>query len=479
MLLNITILAAGKGTRMRSRLPKVLHHIGGKAMLSHVIDSALSLQPHSINVVVGHGRELILAHLAKHHANAPITVITQPTQLGTADAIRVCKDSLKLFQQNCQFQQESGKVLILYGDVPLIDRTVLASAIHHPENVVITASLEDPTGYGRILLHPPVPEKNDKNAAKNLRFVANIREQQDCSPEEQAVREINTGVICVNINNLLEDLDKVQLSSSGEYYLTDLIEISSSLNRPFLAVHVDDFQRFSGVNDPLQLAVMEQCFQGQCSTTLMRAGVRMQDPTRVVVRGELEKMIFGQDVFLDVGVVLEGNIKLGDGVSVGAYSMIINADIGEDVVIAPYCHIQDCVVAAHAHIGPYARLRPGTHIGESAHVGNFVEIKNSVIGQGSKANHLSYVGDADIGDRVNIGAGTITCNYDGANKFRTVIEDDAFIGSDTQLVAPVRVGKGATLGAGTTLTRDAPAHALTLSRSSQTTITQWQRPKKK
>lgn len=462
-MLNIIILAAGKGTRMKSSRPKVLHTLGGKPMIEHVIDKALRLRPQQIFLVIGHQSEVLRAHILSRYADAPIQMVLQEEQLGTAHAVGRCLPLLDA----ALTADPDGRLLILYGDVPLVCEHTLSAAIAHSANVVLTARLPNPQGYGRIVRQNP-------NSPTS--FVDKIVEEKHLTDTQRAIAEINTGVLCVKNIDAQLFLDKIEQSSSGEFYLTDIVEIASRNHAAFVAQVVEVFYQFSGVNDPLQLAEMERYFQQEQVDDLLRQGVRMADPKRVDIRGSV---VVGSDVFLDVGVILAGDIHLANGAQVGAYSILENVVVGERTHIHPFSHLSQCHIGADASIGPYARLRPGTKLADRVHVGNFVEVKNSVIGEGSKANHLAYVGDADIGARVNVGAGTITCNYDGVNKHRTTIEDDVFIGSDTQLVAPVTVHQGATLGAGTTLTHDAPAHTLTLSRAPQTTHPRWQRPIRK
>jgi bifunctional UDP-N-acetylglucosamine pyrophosphorylase/glucosamine-1-phosphate N-acetyltransferase len=448
--LNIIILAAGKGTRMYSDMPKVLHTLAGKPLVQHVLDCGSSLQPQQICIVYGHGGEAVPQ--AMRHYGAKFVI--QEPQLGTGHAV----------QQAMPHMQDDSRSLILYGDVPLIQHSTLHQMLQAGEGLVLlTVDLDNPTGYGRIVRN----QEGD---------VQRIVEQKDASPEELAIGEVNTGIMLAPTAKLREWLGKLKNDNAqGEYYLTDIVGMAVQQG---VAVHTAQAAHgweVEGVNSKMQLASLERVWQKQIAEKLLTQGVTLIDPARIDVRGEL---ICGRDVEIDVGCIFEGKVTLGDRVKVSAYSVIRNANIGTDTRVAAYSHIDSSEVGADCHIGPYARLRPGTKLHDHAHVGNFVEIKNSEIGSGSKANHLSYIGDSTVGNRVNIGAGTITCNYDGANKFRTVIEDDAFIGSDTQLVAPVTVGKGATIGAGSTITKDTPAGELTLSRSKQITIAGWQRPVK-
>jgi bifunctional UDP-N-acetylglucosamine pyrophosphorylase/glucosamine-1-phosphate N-acetyltransferase len=448
--LNIIILAAGKGTRMYSDLPKVLHTLAGKPLVQHVLDCGISLQPQQICIVYGHGGEAVPQ--AMQHYGAKFVI--QEPQLGTGHAV----------QQAMPHLQDDSRTLILYGDVPLIQHSTLHQMLQAGEGLVLlTVDLDNPTGYGRIVRN----QEGD---------VQRIVEQKDASPVELEISEVNTGIMLAPTAKLREWLGKLRNDNAqGEYYLTDIVGMAVQQGVAVHTVQAAHGWEVEGINNKMQLASLERVWQKQIATKLLAQGVTLNDPARIDVRGEL---VCGRDVEIDVGCIFEGKVTLGDRVKVSAYSVIRNANIGTDTQVAAYSHIDRSEVGADCHIGPYARLRPGTKLHDHAHVGNFVEIKNSEIGQGSKANHLSYIGDSTVGDRVNIGAGTITCNYDGANKFRTVIEDDAFIGSDTQLVAPVTVGKGATIGAGSTITKDTPAGELTLSRSKQVTIAGWQRPVK-
>ena len=448
--LNIVILAAGKGTRMVSDKPKVLHMLAGKPLLQHVLDCALSLQPQQVCVVYGHGGEAVPQAMAQYNAR----FLIQEPQLGTGHAV----------QQALPYLENDSRTLVLYGDVPLIQHSTLHQMLQAGEGLVLlTVNLDDPTGYGRIV----------RNAESD---VQSIVEQKDASPEQLKIEEVNTGIMLVPTAKLREWLGRLgNNNAQGEYYLTDIVAMAVQQGVPVHTVQPAQRWEVEGINNKMQLATLERVWQQNVARRLMLQGVTLADPARLDMRGDLT---CGRDVEIDVGCIFEGKVTLGDSVQVGPYSIIRNAAIAPGTQIAAYSHIDASEVGANCRIGPYARLRPGTRIADDAHVGNFVEIKNSEIGQGSKANHLTYIGDSTVGCRVNIGAGTITCNYDGANKFRTVIGDDAFIGSDTQLVAPVTVGKGATIGAGSTITRDTPEGELTLSRSKQISIRGWQRPKK-
>jgi len=432
--MNVVILAAGKGKRMRSDLPKVLHPIAGKPMLAHVLDTARKLGAGRICVVYGHGGEQVREALAADD----LTWAKQEPQLGTGHAVLQALPQL----------DPAAPTLVLYGDVPLTRAGTLERLLKVSRGgtlALLTVQLPNPHGYGRIV----------RAGGKVTRIV----EEKDADDAERAIDEVNTGILVAPTAALQRWLPSLGNSNAqGEYYLTDIVGLAVKEGMAVEAVHPDHAWEVEGVNSKLQLAALERIHQRNIAEALMEQGVTLADPDRIDVRGELT---CGRDVFIDVNCVFEGKVTIGDGAR-----------------ILPNCVIHDAVVGPNSIIGPFARLRPGTVLGTDVHVGNFVEVKNSTIADHSKANHLSYVGDATIGSRVNVGAGTITCNYDGANKFRTVIEDDAFIGSDTQLVAPVTVGKGATLGAGTTLTKDAPAGELTISRARQATIPGWKRPVK-
>ena len=449
--MNIVILAAGQGKRMHSNLPKVLHPIAGKALVSHVIDTARSLSPQTLCLVYGHGGDAVRTTLA-----APdLAWALQEPQLGTGHAVQQALPHLK----------GDGTTLVLYGDVPLIQAETLKRLLQAAQDAlaILTVELDDPSGYGRIV-------RNAKGE------VVRIVEQKDSTPEERAVREINTGIMAMPTARLGEWLGRLSNNNAQkEYYLTDIVSMAVTDGLPIHTANPKHAWEVLGVNSKVQLAELERIAQRNTAEQLMESGVRLADPARFDVRGEL---VCGRDVFIDVNCVFEGKVVLDEAVEVGPNCVIRNARIGAGTRLAAFTHIEDAVVGPDGRIGPFARLRPGTELAEDVHVGNFVEIKKTTIAAHSKANHLAYIGDATIGSRVNVGAGTITCNYDGANKFQTIIEDDAFIGSDTQLVAPVKVGRGATLGAGTTLTKDAPADTLTISRAKQLSIPGWKRPVK-
>jgi bifunctional UDP-N-acetylglucosamine pyrophosphorylase/glucosamine-1-phosphate N-acetyltransferase len=438
MTLNVIILAAGQGKRMRSDLPKVLHPIAGKPMLGHVVDTARQLGTVNLCVVYGHGGERVRDAMTA----ADLRWAKQEPQLGTGHAVLQALPELQ--------KVGAGKTasLVLYGDVPLIRASTLQRLIDvagEGKLALLTAYLDDPQGYGRIV------RVNHK--------VARIVEEKDADDAERAIREINTGILVAPTEALARWLPQLgNRNAQGEYYLTDIVAMAVVEGMDVVTAHPDANWETDGVNSKAQLARLERIHQCNIAEALMEQGVTLADPARIDVRGEL---VCGRDVFIDVNCVFEGRVELQDGVR-------INAN----------CVIQDAVVGPKSIIGPFARLRPGTKLAEDVHIGNFVEVKNSSIAAHSKANHLAYIGDATVGSRVNVGAGTITCNYDGANKHRTIIEDDVFIGSDTQLVAPVTVGKGATLGAGTTLTKDAPPDTLTVSRARQVSLAGWKRPVK-
>ncbi len=448
--LSIVILAAGKGKRMHSDKPKVLHTLAGRLLLQHVLDTAVQFAPGKTCVVYGHGGVAVPQAMAQYDAN----FVLQEPQLGTGHAV----------QQALPQLDNDGLVLVLYGDVPLIQPATIEKMFAQPDALtLLTLHLANPAGYGRIVRD---------TAGK----VTCIVEERDATAEQRAIREINTGIMAVPTQHLRNWLAKLQNNNAqSEYYLTDIVAMAVAQG---VAVHTAQpahAWEVMGINSKVQLAELERIWQHEQAHQLLVQGVTLADPARLDVRG---KLVCGRDVEIDVGCIFEGEVHLGDNVRVGAYSVIRDARIGAGTQIEPYTHINQAEIGDNCHIGPYARLRPGAKLHNGVHIGNFVEVKNSEIAANSKVNHLSYIGDSSIGSRVNIGAGTITCNYDGANKHRTVIEDDVFIGSNTQLVAPVKVGRGATIGAGSTITKDAPAGALTLSRARQTTITGWKRPTK-
>ena len=454
-MLNIVILAAGLGKRMQSSLPKVLHPVAGKPMLAHVIENARMLEPARIVVVVGHGADAVKAAFANE---AGLDFVLQSPQQGTGHAVMQAEPLLDTDPQSV--------TLVLYGDVPMVQPNTLRNLLDACGGgvAVLTEKLADPSGYGRIV----------RNGSGQ---VQRIVEHKDATSEELTIREVNTGILAAPTGRLKHWLSQLRNDNAqGEYYLTDVIGMAVAEGVSVGAAHPSASWETLGVNSRVQQAQLERLWQAEQARRLLDDGVTLVDPARFDLRGTLQ---CGHDVFIDVGCVFEGHVVLEDGVRVGPHCVVRHSNIGAGTVIDAFSHIDNARVGEAARIGPYARLRPGADIGDDAHVGNFVEIKKSHLGKGSKANHLAYIGDAHVGQRVNIGAGTITCNYDGINKFQTIIEDDAFIGSDTQLVAPVRVGKGATLGAGTTLTKDAPEGQLTVSRTRQQTVPGWQRPVKK
>lgn len=452
MSLQVIILAAGKGTRMRSALPKVMQPLAGQPLLHHVIVAARELGAERPIVVYGHGGDVVQQAFAAQ----ALDWVLQAEQKGTGHAVQVALPVLA----------KAGRTLILYGDVPLISVKTLQRLIDVVPNEqtlgLLTVNLPDPTGYGRIV--------------REQGRVVRIVEQKDASPEEKLITEANTGILCVPNALLHAWLPQLKNNNAqGEYYLTDLIGMATANGVPVTAVHPDTIWEVEGVNDKLQLATLERVWQRHQAEQLMRAGVTVLDPSRLDIRGHISH---GMDVSLDAGVIIEGRVVLGDNVRVGAGCILKDCEIGAGTEIKPYSLIDNAVVGAHAQIGPFARLRPGSKLADEVHIGNFVETKATVMGVGSKANHLAYLGDSDIGAGVNIGAGTITCNYDGANKHKTTIGDDAFIGTNNSLVAPVTIGVGATTGAGSTISKDVPDGMLAVGRAAQKTIEGWQRPRK-
>lgn len=453
MKLSIIILAAGLGKRMYSDLPKVLHKLADKPLIRHVLDTALVLRPDSIHIVYGHKGEQVREAIA----NSNINWVEQAQQLGTGHAVAQAMPNIA----------DDAMVLVLCGDVPLISSATLQGLCSQADanNLgVLTVELDNPQGYGRIV----------RNA---LGLVERIVEEKDADISIKKIKEVNTGIFIVPAVHLRRWLASLKNDNAqGEYYLTDIIALAVLENLPIHSTSSREVYEVLGVNNRLHLATLERYYQSQQVNRLMLAGVTVRDPARLDIRGTVQA---GHDVSIDVNVIFEGEITLGNGVKIGPHSVIRNAQIGDDVEILSHCVIENVVIGTGCRIGPFARLRPDTVLAEQVHIGNFVEVKKSTVAQGSKINHLSYVGDSEVGSNVNIGAGTITCNYDGANKHKTIIGDRAFIGSDTQLVAPVTVGTGATIGAGSTITRDTKSDALTLSRTPQKTISGWQRPTKK
>jgi len=444
---------------MYSALPKVLHPLAGVPMLARVLDCARSLEPAKLVVVHGHGGELVQARLAAND----IEWVRQAKQLGTGHAVQQALPCLN---------QDDPRTLVLYGDVPLIQPqtltrlSALADNANHMDDALalLTFTLDNPEGYGRIV--------RDCNGE-----VSAIVEQKDATPAQLSINEVNTGIMVTPTARLSGWLSQLgNQNAQGEYYLTDVIGLAVAEGVSIHTMQPKFGLEIEGINNQQQLASLERAWQQHLVEQLMLQGVRLADPARVDVRGDLR---CGRDVFIDIGCVFLGEVELADNVEIGPYCVLHDVRVGAGARILAFSHVHASELASDVIVGPYARLRPGTTLESGAHIGNFVEVKASRIGKGSKANHLAYLGDSEIGDRVNIGAGTITCNYDGANKHLTIIGDDAFIGSDTQLVAPVQVGEGATLGAGTTLTRDAPPHSLTVSRTRQSSLPDWQRPKKR
>ncbi|MGI9304915.1 MAG: bifunctional UDP-N-acetylglucosamine diphosphorylase/glucosamine-1-phosphate N-acetyltransferase GlmU [Gammaproteobacteria bacterium] len=452
MPLSVIILAAGRGTRMKSALPKVLHPLGGRPLLAHVIDTASQLAAHSINIVHGHGGEAVRQAVASEALSWRL----QHEQLGTGHAVDQALPTI----------DDGDTVLVLYGDMALVRvatlRALLADVDRHALSL-LSVNLDDPTGYGRI-----VRDDNDD--------VARIVEERDADDDIRAIREVNTGFLAARAGALKGWLSRVgNNNAKGEYYLTDCIEIAVADGHKVSAILCADPGEALGVNDKAQLAAAERVYQLRQAEKLMRGGVTLRDPARIDVRGDLSA---GRDVEIDVNVIFAGRVELGDNVRIGANCIISDCAIGAATEVLPNCIIEDSEVGARCRVGPFARLRPGNTLADQVHIGNFVEAKKSTLGKGSKANHLSYIGDSEIGERVNVGAGTITCNYDGASKHRTVIGDDVFVGSDTQLVAPVTVGAGATIAAGSTINKDVAAGDLALSRARQTIVKAWDRPRK-
>jgi len=453
MSLTIVILAAGQGKRMKSQLPKVLHKLAGRTLLEHVHVASLLLQAGNTYVIYGHGGELVkdsLSHL-------PVKWVDQTTQLGTGHAV----------QQVIGAIADGDDVLILYGDVPLITYQTLSrlmAAAAESGFSLLTADLEDPSGYGRII-------RNTNG------HILRIVEDKDATPAERAICEINTGMMVVKAARLKAWLDRLENNNAqGEFYLTDVIQMAVDEGVVITSTHPESINEIMGVNSRAQLAELERYYQLVQANFLMSEGVTLMDPRRFDLRGELEA---GRDIQIDVNVVLEGSISIGNGVSIGPNCWIKDADIADGVVILPNCVIENAVIGKDSRIGPFARIRPQTRLAQDVHIGNFVELKQTEVGAGSKINHLSYVGDTEVGKNVNIGAGTITCNYDGAHKHKTIIEDDVFIGSDTQLVAPVRIGRGVTIGAGATVTKDVEAGALIHNKFERRVVKGWKRPTKK
>ena len=452
MALEIIVLAAGQGKRMHSALPKVLHALAGRPLLAHVLEAARSLKPHKIVVVHGHGGDEVRAAFP----DPAIEWVAQTEQLGTGHAVRQALPRIAA----------EAEVLILYGDVPLVRAETLKRLLEASQKgvAVLTAEVANPTGYGRIV-------------RASAGRVSRIVEQKDANPAEAAIREINAGFFALRATHLSAWLGKItNQNAQQEYYLTDIVALAGADDVPVFAVKVDDRWEVAGVNSKQDLAGLERVVQHREAARLLEAGVTLADPARIDVRGTLE---CGHDVSIDVNCVFEGRVKLGDRVRIGPNCVMRNVTIEAETEVRAFSHLDDAEIGARCLVGPYARLRPGASLADEAHIGNFVEVKASRVGKGSKANHLAYIGDAEVGANVNIGAGTITCNYDGVNKNRTVIEDDCFIGSDATLVAPVRIAKGSYIGAGSTISKNTPAGQLTVARAKQVSIPSWKPRKKK
>ncbi len=458
--LDVVVMAAGKGTRMKSRRPKVLHRLAGRALAQHVIDCAARLSARSVVVITGHGADQVEAGLTAS-AGTPLRFVRQEPQLGTGHAV----------QQAAPVLPDDGVTLVLSGDVPLTQPDTLQALLQACDGqrlALLTLDLPDPTGYGRIV----------RTASGDVQAIV---EHKDATDAQRAIREIYSGIMAVPTRLLRGWLARLDnRNAQGEYYLTDVVKFAVADGLNVVAHRIVDAVQVAGVNSPLQLAELERAFQQRHAQALMEQGVRLADPARLDVRGEL---VCGQDVEIDINCLFEGRVELGDGVRIGANCVIANARIEAGAVIHPFTHIDGekagVRVGEGALVGPFARLRPGADLGREVHIGNFVEVKNSTLAAGAKANHLAYLGDATVGERVNYGAGSITANYDGANKHRTVIEADVHVGSNCVLVAPVTIGKGGTVGAGSTITKDAPAGALSVARGKPVTIAGWQRPVKK
>ena len=454
MSLAVITLAAGKGSRMKSDLPKVLHKLAGKPMLAHVLSSSSQLNNTKQHVVIGHGAELVQQQIT----DFDISWAFQTEQNGTGHAVAQAMPNV----------DPEATVIVLYGDVPLIRSSTLQQLLDQTQAqqglTLLTVKLDNPMGYGRIV----------RNAAGEIQAIV---EQKDASPEQLKINEVNTGILAVSAKYLNEWLPKLSSNNAqGEYYLTDIIAMAVSQGVAVSAIHPHDEYEVQGVNDRLQLSELERVYQRQQADELLRAGVSLADPSRLDIRGTLT---VGNDVAIDVGCIFEGDVTLADGVHVGPYCVIKDSKIGAGTELQAYSHLDQANTSENCQIGPYARLRPGAELHNQAKVGNFCEVKKSVIGEGAKVNHLTYIGDAEIGKQANIGAGTITCNYDGVNKFKTEIGENAFIGSNSSLVAPVKVGAGATVGAGSTITKDVEAEELAIARGKQRNISGWQRPVKK
>lgn len=454
MALEVIILAAGQGVRMHSELPKVLHVLGGKPLLTHVYDLASSLEPCCLSIVYGRGGEVLSETLPFPKA----CWVKQDPPLGTGHAVMQVADRIS----------DEATVLVLYADVPLLQKSTIEQLLPCvQENTlgIVTVFLPEPYGYGRII-------RDESNR------IIRIVEEKDATAQERTIQECNTGILAAKGKGLKKWLKQIKKNNAQEeYYLTDIIALAVEDGFCVESVQPSECNEVMGVNQREQLAVLERAYQKHHAQHLMRKGVTLRDPDRFDLRGTID--ILGKDIEIDINVLLEGAVSLGNRVKIGPYVSIKDSSLADDVEILSHCVIEKAIIGPGSRIGPFARIRPDTKLGECVHIGNFVEIKHSTVSHRSKINHLSYIGDATIGEGVNIGAGTITCNYDGVNKHPTSVEDGAFIGSNTQLVAPIRIGKNATIGAGSTITHDAPENTLTLSRVNQVTVTGWQRPRKK
>ncbi len=456
MSVHVVILAAGQGSRMKSNLPKVLHPLAGKSLLHHVVENSDTLGAEGTHIVIGHGAELVRESFENIETSNTIHWSKQEQQLGTGHAVAQALPNVP----------DDVTVLILYGDVPLTNTTTLSALLSHVSEksiALLTVNLNDPSSYGRIV--------RDSSG-----FVQAIVEHKDATPQQLAINEINTGILAAPASKLKEWLPKLSNSNAqGEYYLTDIIAMAVSDKMEVAVANPACEEEVQGVNNRIQLATLERWYQAREAERLMTEGATLIDPARLDVRGNVT---IGKDVFIDVNVVFEGDVELAEGVLVGPNCIIKNSKIGENTTINANSIVEDSVVGQSANIGPFARLRPGTQLANNTKVGNFVETKKAIVGEGSKINHLSYVGDAVLGTNVNVGAGTITCNYDGVNKFKTEIDDDVFVGSNSSLVAPVRIGKKATIGAGSTVTKEVDADQLAVARGKQRNMDNWQRPVK-
>ncbi|MFD2230051.1 bifunctional UDP-N-acetylglucosamine diphosphorylase/glucosamine-1-phosphate N-acetyltransferase GlmU [Alkalimarinus sediminis] len=457
MSVHVVILAAGQGSRMKSNLPKVLHPLAGKSLLHHVVENADKLGAEGTHIVIGHGAELVQQSFEGITTSNTIHWSKQEQQLGTGHAVAQALPNVP----------DDVNVLVLYGDVPLTNTETLSALLSHVSEksiALLTVNLDDPSGYGRIV----------RDASG---FVQAIVEQKDASPQQLAISEINTGILAAPASKLKEWLPKLSNSNAqGEYYLTDIIAMAVGDQMEVAVANPACEEEVQGINNRVQLATLERWYQAREAERLMTEGATVIDPARLDVRGNVT---IGKDVFIDVNVVFEGNVELAEGVVIGPNCIIKNAKIGTNTTIHANSIVEDSVVGESANVGPYARLRPGTQLANKTKVGNFVETKKAIVGEGSKINHLSYVGDAVLGSNVNVGAGTITCNYDGVNKFTTEIGDDVFVGSNSSLVAPVKIGKKATIGAGSTVTKEVDAEQLAVARGKQRNMDNWQRPVKK